>query len=67
MPYADVQRRRDAISSWRAAHPDEVRRYRRSSFVNRAIKERRIPRAAAILHHGLTNDEVHLIVTAALG
>lgn len=67
MPYADVERQREAVQRWREAHPEKVRAYRKTSMLRRAAKERRIPRPSSIELHALTDEEVVQLVKGVLG
>ena len=67
MPYANPERRREAVRIWRQAHPEKVKTYRRTSMLRKAVNERRFPRPSSIEHHALTEEEVMRIVTSVLG
>ena len=66
MPYADAEQQRAAVRSWREAHPEKVKAYRKASMLRRAAKERRLPRPSSIEHHALTDDELVQLVANVL-
>jgi len=66
MPYADIEQQREAVRSWREAHPDRVRAYRKASMLKRTAQQRRLPRPSSIEHHALTNEEVLQLVKGVL-
>ena len=67
MPYADVERQREAVRMWRLAHPEKVETYKRTSMLRKAVNQRRFPRPSSIERHALTEEEVMRIVASVFG
>ena len=70
MAYSDPQRGRDQVRAWRKANPQRhaeiVKQQNRNALIRRAIKERRLPRLDSIAKHGLSDEDVQIIVDAVM-
>lgn len=66
MPYANAERQREAVQTWRHAHPEKVKLYKRKGILIKAIKERRLPNQRSIKHHALTKEDLMTIVASVL-
>jgi hypothetical protein len=66
MTYRDPQRGRDAVQAWRKANPERVKHQRKIALIERAIRERRLPRLQSIEKHGLSDEDVLRIVSAVM-
>lgn len=67
MPYADAGQQREAVRKWRAAHPEKVAAYRKTSMLRKSMNEQKLPRASSIRKHALTEREVRRLVEGVLG
>ena len=65
MPYVDEMRQREAVRSWRKAHPERVKAYKKTSFIRKTTKEGRLPQLRSIEHHALTDEEILQLVEHA--
>ena len=63
MPYADPERQREYMRTWRKTHPEQLKGYQRASVLQSAVTKRRFPSASSVKHHSLTKEELIHIVT----
>tara|TARA_B100000795_G_scaffold75206_1_gene53429 strand:- start:79 stop:309 length:231 start_codon:yes stop_codon:yes gene_type:complete len=66
MPYADIERQREAVRQWQESHPEKMKAYRKTMFMKRAIDKRRFPQPSSIQRHALTEAEVMQLVEGVL-